>query len=112
MPAKKPPKRPATKPTPAPPPSIQPAALFRARLLGYLVGLVPLLALLLMFRQLLPSPVALGLVLVGFMASVWVQQRIRQRYPHDFKQRAEWLALGAYTLLVVLVAVVFLSLVS
>jgi hypothetical protein len=101
-------KRPSAKPAPTPPP-VSPVALFRARLLGYLVGLVPLLALLLMFRQVLPSNVALGLVLVGFMASVWVQQRIRQRFPQDFKQRAEWLALGTYTLLVVLVAVGFLS---
>ncbi|RAK69390.1 hypothetical protein [Hymenobacter edaphi] len=109
MPKKPAKRRPAS--TPAPPPPVQRAALFRARLLGYLVGLVPLLALLLMFRQVLPSQVALGLVLVGFLASVWVQQRIRQRFPHDFKQRAEWLALGAYTLIVVALTAVFLSLV-
>jgi hypothetical protein len=91
-------------------PPVTAAALFKARLLGYLVGLLPLLALLLMFRQLLPSPVALSLVFIGFMASVWVQQRIRQRYPYDFSRRAEWLALGAYTLVVVAVTVAFLSL--
>ena len=89
-----------------------PINLFTARLLGYLVGLLPLVALLLMFRQVLPSQVALGVVLVGFMASVWVQQRIRQRFPYDFKQRAEWLALGAYTLIVVGVTVAFLSVVN
>ncbi|MCC3158511.1 hypothetical protein LJ737_14770 [Hymenobacter sp. 15J16-1T3B] len=108
---KKPSKRPATKPTLAPAPAVQPAALFRARLLGYLVGLLPLLALLLMFRQVLPSNVALAVVFVGFMASVWLQQRIRQRFPYDFKQRAEWWALGTYALLVVAVTAVFLSLV-
>ena len=108
---KKPAKRPAAQLSPAAPPPVQPAALYRARLLGYLVGLVPLLALLLMFRQVLPSNVALAVVFIGFMASVWLQQRIRQRFPYDFKQRAEWLALGTYTLLVVLVAAVFLSLV-
>ncbi|GAB2955636.1 hypothetical protein GCM10027048_21890 [Hymenobacter coalescens] len=96
-------------PTPAPPPKVRPAALFRARLLGYLVGLVPLLALLLLFRQVLPASVALAIVLVGFMASVWVQQRIRQRFPYDFKQRAEWLALGAYSLLVVVITAVYLG---
>lgn len=89
-----------------------PTNLFTARLLGYLVGLIPLVALLLMFRQMLPSQVALGLVFVGFMASVWVQQRIRQRFPYDFKQRAEWWALVAYSLIVVGVTVAFLALLS
>jgi hypothetical protein len=91
-------------------PAKQPAALFQVRLLGYLVGLIPLVALLLMFRQMLPSTVGLVLVFVGFMASVWVQQRARQQYPYDFKNRAEWLALGAYTLIVVLITAVFLTL--
>ncbi|KUG07198.1 hypothetical protein [Solirubrum puertoriconensis] len=77
--------------------------------MGYLIGLVPLVALLLMFRQILPSNIALGIVLVGFMASVMVQQRIRQRYPYNFKERAEWWALGTYTALVVLLTVVLLS---
>ncbi|GAB3823491.1 hypothetical protein [Hymenobacter jeollabukensis] len=108
--AKRPTKR-RPAPTPAPVPEIQPAALFRARLLGYLVGLLPLLALLLMFRQVLPSNVALAVVFIGFMASVWLQQRVRQRYPYDFSRRAEWWALGAYTVIVVAVTVAFLSLV-
>ncbi|ALD20506.1 hypothetical protein AM218_03830 [Hymenobacter sp. DG25A] len=71
-----------------------------------------MLALLLMFRQMLPSQVALVLVFIGFMASVWVQQRIRQRFPYDFRQRVEWWALAAYVLIVVGVTVVFLALVS
>lgn len=108
---KKPAKRSAAKSTPAPPPPVQPAELYRARLLGYLVGLVPLLALLLMFRQILPSNVALGVVFIGFMASVWLQQRIRQRYPYDFKQRVEWWALGTYFLVVVAITAAFLGLV-
>jgi hypothetical protein len=87
-----------------------PTNLFTARLLGYLVGLLPLLALLLMFRQLLPTQVALAIVFIGFMASVWVQQRIGQRFPYDFRQRAEWWALGAYVLIVVAVTVVFFAL--
>ncbi|OON65672.1 hypothetical protein [Hymenobacter sp. CRA2] len=99
------------KPQPLPPPPPT-SALFRARLLGYLVGLVPLLALLLMFRQVLPSQVALAVVFIGFMASVWVQQRIRQRYPYDFSRRAEWWALGAYTAVVVAVTSVYLSFVG
>lgn len=103
-------KRPAANSAPVPAP-VQPAELYRARLLGYLVGLLPLLALLLMFRQVLPSNVALGVVFIGFMASVWLQQRIRQRYPYDFSRRAEWWALGTYTLIVVAVTAAFLSLV-
>lgn len=108
---KKPAKRPAAKPTPVLPTPIQPADLYRARLLGYLVGLVPLLALLLMFRQLVPSNVALAVVFIGFMASVWLQQRIRQRFPYNFKQRAEWWALGTYFLVVVGITAAFLGLV-
>lgn len=104
-------KRPTSTPIVVPPPPVQPAALYRARLLGYLVGLVPLLALLLMFRQIVPSQVALVFVFIGFMASVWLQQRIRQRHPYDFKQRAEWWALGTYFLVVVGVTAVFLGLI-
>ncbi|KAA9339273.1 hypothetical protein F0P96_01210 [Hymenobacter busanensis] len=97
----------ATKPAP---PVAQPNALFKARLLGYLVGIVPLLALLLLFRQVLPSTVALVLVMLGTFASVVVQQRVRLRFPYDFKRREEWWALGAYTLVVLVVTVAFFAL--
>ena len=74
---------------------------FTARLLGYLVGLVPLAMLLLLFRQRVPQGLGLGLVAGGFLASIWAQQRARALFPYDFKDRAEWLALGVYVVLVV-----------
>lgn len=75
-------------------------------MLGYLIGLVPLIALLLMFRQLLSQTLALGLMGVGVMASLWVQQRVRAKFPFDFRAQGEWLALELYTVLVVVVTVV------
>ena len=75
--------------------------LFQARLLGYLVGLIPLFALLLMFRQIIPETVALVAVMLGTMASVLVQQRVRKKYAFNFRNRAEWLALGVYSLIVI-----------
>ena len=75
---------------------------FTARLLGYLVGLVPLTLLLLLFRQRVPQGVGAGAwVAGGFLASIWAQQRARALFPYDFKGRAEWLALGVYVALVV-----------
>lgn len=78
-----------------------PNSLFTARLLGYLIGLLPLVALLLMFRQVIPQGLGLGLTAFGFLVSYWVQQRARTRFPYDFKNRAEWLALGVYVAVVV-----------
>lgn len=78
-----------------------PDNLFAARLLGYLIGLLPLVALVLMFRQVIPQGLGLGLTAFGFLASYWVQQRARTLFPYDFKNRAEWLALGIYVAVVV-----------
>ena len=75
--------------------------LFTTRLLGYLVGLVPLVALLLMFRQAIPQTLALGLTTGGMVVSVWVQQAARKRYPYNFKDPGEWWALGVYAALVI-----------
>jgi hypothetical protein len=80
--------------------------LFATRLLGYLVGLVPLVALLLLFRQSLPQTLALGLATGGTVVSVWVQQAARKRYPYNFKNPGEWWALGVYAALVVGIIVV------
>jgi hypothetical protein len=78
-----------------------PSTLFTTRLLGYLVGLVPLVALLLLFRQAVPQTLALGLATGGTVVSVWVQQAARKRYPYNFKDPGEWWALGVYAALVV-----------
>lgn len=77
------------------------SSLFTTRLLGYLVGLVPLVALLLLFRQAVPQTLALGLATGGTVVSVWVQQAARKRYPYNFKDPGEWWALGVYAALVV-----------
>lgn len=71
------------------------------RLLGYLVGLVPLVALLLLFRQVIPQTLGLGLSAGGMLVSIWVQQAAQKRFPYDFKNRQEWLALGVYAGLVI-----------
>jgi len=84
-----------------------PSTLFTARLLGYLVGLVPLGVLLLLFRQTIPQPIGLGLVAAGFMGSIWLQQRARARFPYNFKDRAEWLALGIYAVSVSAILLAF-----
>lgn len=78
-----------------------PTSLFAARLLGYIIGLVPLIALLLMFRQVIPQTLALGLMGAGVMGSLWVQQQLKAKFPYNFKDRSEWLALGLYAVLVV-----------
>jgi hypothetical protein len=75
--------------------------LFTARLLGYLVGLVPLVALLLMFQKAIPQGLGLALSAGGMVISIWMQQQARTRFPYDFKQRAEWLALGVYAAVVI-----------
>ncbi|MBC6988819.1 MULTISPECIES: hypothetical protein [Hymenobacter] len=87
-----------------------PSNLFTARLMGYLVGLLPLVALLLLFRQAIPQTPGLILAAGGTFASIWVQQQARNKYPYDFKQRAEWLALLVYALVVIGIVLVFTQL--
>jgi len=86
---------------------MMPNTLFTACLFGYLVGLLPLVALLLMFRQVIPQGLGLGLSAFGFLVSYWVQQRARTLFPYDFKNRAEWLALGIYVAVVVAMLVLW-----
>ncbi|WP_345110983.1 hypothetical protein [Hymenobacter algoricola] len=76
-------------------------ALFRARLLGCLVGLLPMVGLLLLLRQAVPQGVALGLTAGGLNFSVLQQQKARKQFPYN--SRGEWLALGMYAALVVAV---------
>ncbi|MCB2407970.1 hypothetical protein [Hymenobacter lucidus] len=93
--AKKPPK-----PQPLPPPPATPAALFKARFPGYVVGLLPMLGMLLLFRQTVPQWVALLLTTGGLYLSILLQQAARKRVPYDFRNPGEWLALGIYAALV------------
>ncbi|MCB2378958.1 hypothetical protein LGH70_15260 [Hymenobacter sp. BT635] len=99
---KKPPK---AQPQPLlPPPPAPPAALFKARILGYLVGLLPMIGMLLLFRQAVPQWVALALTAGGLYFSIQLQQAAQKRFAYDFKNRGEWLALGVYALVVAALA--------
>ncbi|PJJ59810.1 hypothetical protein [Hymenobacter chitinivorans] len=91
----------APKPQPQLPPPPPAGALFKARFLGYLVGLLPIVGMLLMFRNLVPQWLALMLTMAGLYFSVQLQQAARQRFAYDFKNREEWLALGVYVALLV-----------
>lgn len=97
------PKRPPkSQPQPKLPPPPAPAgALFKARFVGYLVGLLPIVGMLLLFRHTMPQWVGIILTTSGLYFSVQLQQAAQKRFPYDFKHREEWLALGMYTLLVV-----------
>jgi hypothetical protein len=81
------------------------SALFRARLLGYVVGLLPIVGMLLLVRNALPQGLALGLTAGGLYFSMLVQQKAQRRFPYNFRDRGEWLALGVYLVLVVLLIV-------
>jgi hypothetical protein len=98
------PKRPP-KPQPLPPLPTPPGALFKARFLGYLVGLLPMVGMLLLFRHILPQWVGLMLTTGGLYFSIQLQQAAQKRFPYDFKNRGEWLALGIYAVLVAALAV-------
>ncbi|UOQ70053.1 hypothetical protein [Hymenobacter cellulosilyticus] len=100
--SKRPPK---LQPQPLPPPPPPAGALFKARFLGYAVGLLPIFGMLLLFRRAGPQWVGLLLSAAGFYLSVQLQQSARKRFPYDFKNREEWLALGLYTALVLAVVV-------
>jgi|GEM_PF-4602498 len=80
-------------------------ALFQARLLGYLVGLLPMGGMLLLFRNTVPQGLALGLTAGGLYFSMLLQQKAQKRFPYNFRDRGEWLALGVYVVLVVALVV-------
>ncbi|UOQ50828.1 hypothetical protein [Hymenobacter cellulosivorans] len=99
--ATKVPKSPPKLPLPPPPAG----ALFKARFLGYAVGLLPIFGMLLLFRRAAPQWVGLLLSTAGLYFSVQLQQAAQKRFPYDFKNREEWLALGVYSLLVVVIVI-------
>jgi hypothetical protein len=102
MPKRAPKPEPQTKPpTPQPP-----ASLFKTRLLGYLVGLLPIVGILLLLKHAVPQGVALGLMAGGLYFSTLVQQKAQKRFAYNFRDRGEWLALGVYAALVVVLIVV------
>ena len=75
-------------------------ALFQSRLLGYLVGLLPIVGMLLLYRQVIPQGLGLGLTAGGLYFSMLVQQKAQKRFPYNFRDRGEWLALVVYMALV------------
>jgi hypothetical protein len=80
-------------------------ALFKARLLGYLVGLLPIVGIVLLLRRVVPQGLALGLMAGGLYFSMLVQQKAQKQFPYNFRDQGEWLALGLYAALVVLLVV-------
>ncbi|TGE29272.1 hypothetical protein [Hymenobacter metallicola] len=99
---KRPPKLQPQPPLPPPPPAW---GLFKARFLGYVVGLLPIFGMLLLFRRAGPQWVGLLLSTAGLYFSIQLQQAAQKRFPYNFKNREEWLALGLYSALVLAVVV-------
>ncbi|TGE25072.1 hypothetical protein E5K00_07700 [Hymenobacter aquaticus] len=95
---KRPPKPQLPPKLPPPPPA---GALFRARFLGYLVGLLPIVGMmLLLLRPAVPQWVGLLLTTAGLYFSIQLQQAAVRRFAYNFSNREEWLALGLYAAVV------------
>ncbi|MBO0356333.1 hypothetical protein J0X19_00110 [Hymenobacter sp. BT186] len=75
---------------------------FLPRLAAYCMGLPVLFVLYLFTRGHVSMQVMFPLFVVGLFVAIGGQARIRRSYPQDFSKREEWLALGVFSVVVVI----------